>query len=157
MRNGSAFPITETELKLITAAAIMGLSDNPNAGNSTSCGCRSAEQVINVPSYNHNEGMRRLFQFGAVIMLIGAFIPLLELFDRWDAPGLSNDTEYAVYALVFAICLVLLVCKLISSGALKIGFISCRVFLRDDRVKPVEAGHIFFFTIPPLFILPLRI
>ena len=101
--------------------------------------------------------MRRLFQFGAVMMLIGAFVPLLELFDRWDAPGLANDTEYAVYAFLFAICLVLLLCKLIASGALKFGFVSWRVFLRDERVRPVEAGNSFIFAVPPLFVLPLRI
>jgi hypothetical protein len=101
--------------------------------------------------------MRRLFQFGAVMMLIGAFYPLLELFDRWDAPGFSNDTEFKVYALLFAICLVLLLCKLISSGALKFGFVSWRVFLRDERVCPVEVGHTFIFAVPPLFVLPLRI
>jgi hypothetical protein len=101
--------------------------------------------------------MRRLFQFGAVMMLIGAFYPLLELFDRWDAPGLSNDTEFRVYAFLFAICLVLLLCKLISSGALKFGLISWRVFLRDKRVRPIEVGETFLFAVPPLFVLPLRI
>lgn len=101
--------------------------------------------------------MRRLFQFGAVMMLIGAFIPLLEFFDRWDAPGLSNDTEFSVYAFILAICFVLLLCKLISSGVLKLGFISCPVLLRDDHPKPVEAGHTFLFAPPPLTVLPLRI
>lgn len=91
------------------------------------------------------------------MMLIGAFIPLLEIFDRWDAPGLSNDTEYAVFAFILTLCLLLLVCKLIASAALKIGFISCRVFLLDDTAKPVEVGHAFVFAIPPLFVLPLRI
>jgi hypothetical protein len=67
--------------------------------------------------------MKRLFQFATVTMLIGAFYRLLELFDRWDASGLSNDTEFAVYALLLSICLVLLLCKLISSGALKFGFV----------------------------------
>jgi hypothetical protein len=43
-----------------------------------------------------------------------------------------------IYALVFAICLVLLVCKLISSSALKFGFTSWRVFLRDERARLVE-------------------
>jgi hypothetical protein len=91
------------------------------------------------------------------MLLIAAFIPLLEFFDHWDAPGLSNDTEYAIYAFVFAICLVLVVCNLISSGALKFGFVSWRVFLRDERAKPVEAGHVSIFVVPPLLILPLRI
>lgn len=101
--------------------------------------------------------MKRVFQFGAVLMLIGAFYPLLELFDRWDAPGFSNDTEFRVYALLFAICLVILLCKLISSGALRFNFVSVRVFLRDERAEPVEAGHTSIFAVPPLFVLPLRI
>jgi hypothetical protein len=101
--------------------------------------------------------MKRLFQFGAVLMLIGAFYPLLELFDRWDKPGFSNDSEFAVYALLLTICLVLLLCKLISSGALKWSFISWRFFLRNTLIRPIEAAHTFILAVPPLFVLPLRI
>jgi hypothetical protein len=102
-------------------------------------------------------GMKRLFQFGAILMLIGAFYPLLELFDRWDAPGLANDTEFKVYALLFAVCLVILLCKLISSGALRFDFVFWQVFLYDESARPVETGHTFIFAVPPLFVLPLRI
>ena len=91
------------------------------------------------------------------MMLIGAFVPLLELFDRWDAPGLSNDTEYGIFAFVFAICLVLLVGRLIACGALNFGFLSCRVLLHEDRAKASKAGHTSIFAVPPLFVLPLRI
>ena len=35
VRRRNAFAITETELKLIAAAAIIGLSSNPNTGKST--------------------------------------------------------------------------------------------------------------------------
>ena len=101
--------------------------------------------------------MRRLLQFGAISMLIGAFYPLLEIFDPWDASGFSNDTEFRVYALLFAICLVLLLCKLISSGALRFDFVSWRVFLRDEKAGAFEIGHTFIFAVPPLFVLPLRI
>lgn len=101
--------------------------------------------------------MKRVLQFATVMMLIAAFIPILEFFDQWDAPGLSNDTEYAVFAFVLSICLVLLVCKLISSGALKLGFRSVRAFLPDARVKHTEGEHTFIFAVPPLFFTPLRI
>ena len=107
--------------------------------------------------YSLNKGMKRLFQFGAILMLIGAFYPLLELFDRWDAPGLANDTEFKVYALLFAVCLVILLCKLISAGALRFDFAFWQVFLYGESAKPVEAGHTFIFAVPPLFVLPLRI
>jgi peptidoglycan/LPS O-acetylase OafA/YrhL len=103
------------------------------------------------------DALRRLFQFGAIMMLIGAIYPLLEVFDRWDPPGLSNDTELRVYALLFGICLVLLLCKLISSGALKFAFLSWRVFLGDESVIPVATGHTPIFAIPPLCLCPLRI
>lgn len=107
--------------------------------------------------YTRKESMRRLFQFGAIMMLIGAIYPLLEIFDRWDTPGLSNDTELKVYALLFAVCLVLLLCKLISSGALKFGFLSWRFFLGDESVRPVATGYTPIFVVPPLCLCPLRI
>ena len=101
--------------------------------------------------------MKRLFQFGAILILIGAFYPLLELFDRWDKPGLSNDTEFAVYALLFAICLVLLLSKLMSSGVLKCNLLSERFLILSARIRPVKAGHTSIFIVPPLFGLRLRI
>jgi hypothetical protein len=91
------------------------------------------------------------------MMLIGAIVPLLELFDGWDAPGLSNDTEYAVYAFIFAICLVLLICKLVACDALNFGLVSCRLLFRDDRAIPIESAHTYILAFPPLFIHPLRI
>lgn len=101
--------------------------------------------------------MKRLLQFGAILMLIGAFYPLLDLFDRWDAPGFSNDTEFKVYTFLFAICFVLLLCKLISSGTLKFDFAFWRVFLCLPQIQFVEADQPSFFAVPPLLTLPLRI
>jgi hypothetical protein len=91
------------------------------------------------------------------MMLIGAITPLLEFFDRWDAPGLSNDTELAVYAFVFAICLVLLLCRLVACDALKFSLTSCQLLLGDDKSIPLESANTSIFAVPPLFILPLRI
>ncbi|MEO8735004.1 MAG: hypothetical protein ABI380_00545 [Edaphobacter sp.] len=70
------------------------------------------------PSALYDERVRRLLQLGFVLLVMATFFtPLAEFFDRWDAPGLNNDTEFAIFALVFLLCLVLLVCKLISSLA----------------------------------------
>lgn len=56
--------------------------------------------------------MRRLLLFGTFFfVLVTFFAPLAECFDRWDPPGVSNDTEFAVFALIFILCLVLLVSK----------------------------------------------
>jgi hypothetical protein len=101
--------------------------------------------------------MRRLLQFGTIMILIAAFIPFLEVFDRWDTPGLSNDTEFNVFALVFAICLVVLVCKLISSAALTFGFIVSGAFLHDDKDKPHRVESSTSLIGPSLLLLPLRI
>ncbi len=108
-------------------------------------------------SLAYNRWVRRLFQFGAVLMLIGALYPMLEVSDRWDPPGVSNDTEFAVYAFLFAICLVLLVSRLISSEALNFGLFSLRIFSQDEKVKPVEADHLLIFAVLPLFKVPSRI
>ena len=100
--------------------------------------------------------MKRLLQIGTVMMLLASLAPLLELFDRWDRPGLSNDTEYAVFAIVLIICLVLLVCKLITADALKLGFASVGVFLLSLIERTADAGSSIRVS-PQLFLVALRI
>lgn len=59
--------------------------------------------------------MRRLLQFGFVVLVLAAFLtPLSEYFDRWDTPGIGNDTEMGLFCLVLLICLVLVVSKLVA-------------------------------------------
>lgn len=71
--------------------------------------------------------MRRLLQIGTFLfVLIAILAPLAELFDRWDSSGFSNDTEFATFALIFVLCLVLLVSKLISVFAQRIHLIELR-------------------------------
>jgi hypothetical protein len=101
--------------------------------------------------------MKRLLQFGTMILLISIFAPGLELFDHWDPPGLSNDTEYGVFAFVVILCLVLLVGKLIASEALRFIFTSIRSLLPHDKTRSIEAGHTLIFAVPPLIERPLRI
>lgn len=90
-------------------------------------------------------------------MLIASFVPLLEWFDRWDAPGLANDTEYAVFALVLMICLVLLVGKLISSRSLVLRLVMASIVRRPDRAEGRASEPAGLFAVPPLLLLPLRI
>jgi hypothetical protein len=59
--------------------------------------------------------VRRLFQLATLLLTLVIFItPVSEYFDRWDAPGLANDTEFAVFAVVLLLCLLLVVCKLLA-------------------------------------------
>ena len=101
--------------------------------------------------------MKRLLQFGTMILLISVFVPCLEVFDHWDAPGLSNDTEYRVFAFIAILCLLLVVGKLIASRALRFIFASIRLLLPHDQTRSIEAGHAFIFAVPPLIEQPLRI
>jgi hypothetical protein len=101
--------------------------------------------------------MKRLLQFGTMILLISVFVPCIELFDHWDAPGLSNDTEFGVFAFIVILCLALLVGKLIASEALRFNFTSIRLLSPGDQVRSIEAGFTFIFAVPPLFVPPLRI
>ncbi len=40
--------------------------------------------------------------------MVTCSMPLLEWFDRWDPPGLTNDTEFPLFLITFFIALVLL-------------------------------------------------
>ena len=92
------------------------------------------------------------------MLLLAAFVtPIAELFDRWDPPGPSNDTEMAVFGLVFALCLVLLVCKLMASLVSIIGLVSLPL-PRLSRGSPLgEVRAVSTFFVPPLSPPPLRI
>src|SRR5882757_8634951 len=102
--------------------------------------------------------MRRLLQFGTVLFLLATFLaPLTECFDRWDLPGISNDMEFAVFALVFALCLVLVVCLLIAARSLLGNFVlGCVVQLPLAERLPIGERLLVSIFIPPR-LLPLRI
>ena len=58
--------------------------------------------------------VRRLFQLGTMLLLLTVFLaPVFEFFDRWDAPGLNNDVEMAVFSVVLLLSLLLAACTLI--------------------------------------------
>ena len=58
--------------------------------------------------------MRRIFQLGTLLLLLTVFLaPVFEFFDRWDAPGLNNDTEMAVFCFVLLLPLLLAACTFI--------------------------------------------
>jgi hypothetical protein len=53
--------------------------------------------------------MRRLLKFVTTFFVVVTILmPLLEYFDRWDRPGLSNDTELPVFLIALFISLALL-------------------------------------------------
>jgi hypothetical protein len=106
----------------------------------------------------YDRQMKRLLQVGTFLFLLATFLaPLTECFDRWDPPGISNDTEFAVFALMFALCLVLVVSKLIAAFALLVDLVSQYFIQRSGELRPIGAKHGLDIFIPPLLSAPLRI
>jgi hypothetical protein len=104
--------------------------------------------------------VRRLLQFATItFLLVTLLTPVIECFDRWDAPGLRNDTEFAVFAVVLLVCLVLLVASLVSAAAQRTELTVVRVLERVcDAIAPRQVWFVPAVaptgTPPPL---PLRI
>jgi Na+/phosphate symporter len=95
--------------------------------------------------------MRRLLQFGTFfLVLVTFFVPLAECFDRWDPPGISNDTEFAVFALIFILCLVLLVSKLISALASLVSLVPSPNFQTSEKPSVFGAHRTLQILVPPL-------
>jgi len=98
-----------------------------------------------------------LLKLGFFLLMIASFIaPIAEFFDRWDATGLCNDTEFALFLFVFLICLVLVVAMLVALRALKRQFVSRLLPLRvacliDSLVWVMPS------PVPPHSSPPLRI
>jgi len=102
--------------------------------------------------------VRRLLQVGTFLFVLVTFLaPLMECFDRWDTPGLSNDTEFGLFTLIFALCLVLLVCTLMAARSVLVKFASIRIFFFDHCWLPIVATLCRPILIPPRFNSPLRI
>jgi hypothetical protein len=101
--------------------------------------------------------MRRILQFGTFLfVLITWLAPLAECLDRWDPPGLNNDTEFAVFALIFLLGLVLLVSKLVSASAQLIHLLVSPLRQEPERWIPSRFAAIVEI-VPPLSSPPLRI
>lgn len=102
--------------------------------------------------------MQRLLQVGTLLLLVVTFLaPLLECFDRWDAPGLANDTEFGFFALIFALCLVLLVCALLAARSLLVSLAAMRSFLSAACWPSLLAPAGRPMLIPPRVNAPLLI
>jgi hypothetical protein len=102
--------------------------------------------------------VRRLLQLGTCLLVLVALVtPICECFDRWDAPGLSNDAEFAVFCLILTLCLVLLVSRLIAALALLLGQFSVRHLQKPDGVAALDLSSALELIVPPRNATPLRI
>lgn len=102
--------------------------------------------------------MRRLLQLGTLCLFLATFLtPLFECFDRWDLPGIANDTEFRIFALILALSLVLLVCRLISIVSLLIDLVALPHHPQPEPSHALPGPSLVAFFIPPLSPPPLRI
>lgn len=59
--------------------------------------------------------MKRLLRFATMVLIaMSVLMPLLESLDRWDRPGLGNDTELPLFLITLFITLVILVAAAIA-------------------------------------------
>jgi hypothetical protein len=109
-------------------------------------------------NWGYDRCMRRALQIGTWLFLLVMFLsPLAEYFDRWDAPGISSDTEFAVFALAFLLCLVLVVCLLVAARSLLHNLVlEPRAQLPSDERSPTGAKVLPGIFVPPR-LLSLRI
>jgi hypothetical protein len=93
--------------------------------------------------------MRRLLQIGTYLFLLVICItPLSELCDRWDPPGLANDAEFSVFALAFALCLVLILMRLVSVAALRINLAMQQLRHEHQSTSQPACEHREFLLLP---------
>ena len=120
--------------------------------------CVSHDQLNTPGRIQYHRFMRRLLQFGTLLFLLVMFLaPLAELFDRWDAPGLSHDTEFGVFALVLALCLVLVVCMLIAERSLRNKLVLGPVVQYPPEEKISFGQELVISIFIPPRLTPLRI
>ncbi len=107
------------------------------------------------PSFTlrYNRPMRRLLQLGTLLLLAATIlVPISESFDRWDAPGLGNDTEFHLFAIVLFLALVLLLCRHLAASLypwrMAVLFALACPFRRRQQ-RQTELAHAIFF-VPPL-------
>lgn len=106
---------------------------------------------------DYTEAVKRLIKCVTILFVVVTFLmPLLECFDRWDRPGLSNDTEFPVFLVMLFIFLVLLAVVVIARRfhqdlsdvvSIEIRYEMLRTITRQFKV----------FVVNPFLIPPLRI
>lgn len=74
--------------------------------------------------------------------------PAAEYFDRWDAPGLGNDTEFGLFLFVFFLCLVLVVALHVATEALQRHFLARLVPLRVASLL-ADLARMMALPVPP--------
>lgn len=92
-----------------------------------------------------------------MLLLSVVITPVLEYFDRWDLPGLSSDTEFAIFALVLIVCLLLAVCKLLADHAHRANNDVVELSYIEPPPEPRVFARLMVAEVIPSISPPLRI
>ena len=64
--------------------------------------------------------MKRLFKLVTIFLVaMTILMPVLECFDRWDRPGLGNDTELPLFLIMLFVSFVLMAVAAIAARAME--------------------------------------
>jgi len=104
------------------------------------------------------EAMKRFFHLGLWCFgLLVVFAPLAECFDRWDPPGIVDDTEFAIFASLLMLGLVILVSRMISMFALRVSLVLVALMERPAKMHARDLWLIDCQAVSPFPLSPLRI
>lgn len=102
--------------------------------------------------------MRRLLQLGGLLLpLVCLLVPISEAMDRWDAPGLSQDTEFRLFVIVLLFALVLLVARLVSVQRLIVTLMQLAALPAAEESSRTMGQAMRQELQPPRVAVPLRI
>jgi hypothetical protein len=101
--------------------------------------------------------VKRLLKLMTILFVSATVLmPLLECFDRWDKPGLTNDTEFPVFLITLFISLVLLAVMAIARRTMEQQKAQTRTAVAYE-VLWCELTCWVDFMVPALVSPPLRI
>ncbi len=103
-------------------------------------------------SIRYSFRVRRIFQLGTILLLLTVFLaPLFEFFDRWDSPGLNNDTETSVFCLILLLSLLLAACTSIRHLVYQFSEDSVPLVWPDEvPTFHLEEAFTYKLIIPPI-------
>lgn len=100
--------------------------------------------------------MKRLLKLVAIFFaIVTLLMPLLECFDDWDPPELTNDTEFSVFLISVFIMLALLA---VVATAQRFFDMQCSLKVTELRCEMPRrfSSSMKTIVIAPFLVLPLR-
>ncbi len=90
----------------------------------------------------YTQAVKRVLQLAVTLLILVPLLwPVTELFDRWDAPGIDNDIEIALFAVLFMLCLSLIVSIVLARLKPVRGLLAYALANPAGRLHPGAASY----------------